>query len=161
MHLEQIVLRLVHVLLGAFWMGSVVFLAVFLEPSVRGAGPAGGQVMQQLARRHVLEVMPSVALLNMLSGLRLLALDSNGFNGDWLRSGAGQAYALGAAAALVAFGTGVFVMRPAVKRAMAIGPDPQRQAEAQVLRSRSAQAGRVVAGLLVVAAAAMALARYL
>lgn len=160
MHAELIVLRLLHVVLGVYWVGTVVFLAVFLEPSIRGAGPAGGQVMQGLAGRHFMEIMPAVALLAVLSGLRLFALDAAGAP-DFMRSRGGMAFTTGAVAALIGFGIGVFVMRPAIKRAMAIGPDPARQAEAQVFRRRAALAGRVVAALLTIAAGAMSIARYL
>lgn len=161
MQTELIVLRLVHILLGVFWAGTLVFLALFLEPSIRAAGPAGGQVMQQLAGRHLLQVMPVVGLVTILSGLRLLAIMSNGFTGEWMRSRPGMAYSVGAAAALLAFGIGVLIMRPTMKRVMQIGPDPARQSEAQTLRLRSARAGRVVATLLTIAAGAMAIGRYL
>lgn len=160
MHAELIVLRLLHVVLGVYWVGTVVFLAVFLEPSIRGAGPAGGQVMQGLAGRHFMEVMPAVALLAILSGLRLFALDAGG-SVNFMQSRGGMAFTTGAAAALIGFAVGVFVMRPAIKRAMAIGPDPARQAEVQGLRQRAALGGRVVAALLTIAAGAMAIARYL
>ncbi len=63
---------------------------------------------------------------------------------------------IGAAAALVAFLLGVVVMRPAMAR-VAVSTD---QAEIQRLRARGAAVGRVVALLLIVAAAAMAVARY-
>lgn len=161
MYAELIALRLIHVMMGVFWAGSIVFMAVFLEPSLRGAGPAGGQVMQQLIGRRVTQVLPVVALLTILSGLRLLAIDSAGFNADWMRSTHGMAFSIGAAAALIGFGVGIFVMRPALNRVIAIGADPAGQAEAQALRMRSARAGRIVAGLLTIAAGAMAIGRYL
>ena len=161
MQTELIVLRLFHILLGVFWAGSLVFMAVFLEPSIRAAGPAGGQVMQQLVARRVLQVMPIVGLVTILSGLRLLALMSNGFSSDWMRSHHGMAYNVGAGAALLAFGIGILIMRPTMKRVMQIGADPARPSEAQTLRLRSALAGRVVAALLTIAAGAMAIGRYL
>ena len=50
----MIVLRLLHVGLGVFWAGSLLFIALFLEPSVRAALPESGKVMQQLAKRRLL-----------------------------------------------------------------------------------------------------------
>ena len=35
------VLRILHIAVGVFWVGSVVFLSAFLTPSIRAAGPAG------------------------------------------------------------------------------------------------------------------------
>ncbi|HTR21043.1 MAG TPA: hypothetical protein VMH88_09345 [Gemmatimonadales bacterium] len=161
MHTELIALRLVHILLGVFWAGSLVFMAVFLEPSLRAAGPAGAPVMQQLAARRLLQIMPVVALVTILSGLRLMAIMSNGFTGEWMRSRSGTAYSVGAAAALLAFGMGILVMRPTMKRLMLIGADPARASEAQVLRLRSTRTGQIVAVLLTITAAAMAIGRYL
>ena len=46
-----IVLRLLHIVLGVFWVGAVVFIAFLLFPSVRESGPAGGAVMQRLMGR--------------------------------------------------------------------------------------------------------------
>ena len=40
MHALQLVLRLVHIVFGVFWVGAAFFLAMFLEPSIRAAGPA-------------------------------------------------------------------------------------------------------------------------
>ena len=39
------VLRIAHIVTGAFWVGTVIFLAAFLLPSLRAAGPAAGPVM--------------------------------------------------------------------------------------------------------------------
>ena len=41
-------LRVVHVLAGAFWVGAVTFIAAFLVPAVTALGPVGGQVMEQV-----------------------------------------------------------------------------------------------------------------
>lgn len=35
----MVVLRIVHIVLGMFWAGSAVFLAVILEPRHRSLGP--------------------------------------------------------------------------------------------------------------------------
>src|SRR5882724_8157315 len=84
-------LRTVHVAVGAIWVGAVVFIAAFLVPSVRAAGPAGGAVMQQLmqARRLPLWIM-AAALLTVLSGLGLYGHNSAGFRSEWLGSGPGR-----------------------------------------------------------------------
>ncbi len=42
MHAVMIALRLLHILLGVFWAGTLFFIVTFLEPSVRAAGPEGG-----------------------------------------------------------------------------------------------------------------------
>jgi uncharacterized membrane protein len=166
-----IVLRLIHILLGVFWAGTIFFLVSFLEPSIRGAGPAGGQVMQQLNARRFLTHLPIIAALTILSGFGLYWRVSAGFEPAWMGSPVGVTLGIGAAAALVAFAIGVFVMRPATIKVLQLAPSLQqmaegperaaRMAEIDGLRTRSRMAARTVASLLAITVAAMAIARYL
>ena len=163
-------LRLLHVVIGAIWVGAVVFIAAFLVPSIRAAGPAGGAVMQQLmqARRLPLWMM-AAALLTVLSGLGLYGHNSAGFRSEWLASGPGRVYGLGAVCALLAVGVGVAVNSPAgrrlaelASRVQAAGrpPSPDELAAIQRLQARLAAGATGTAVLLVLAAVAMAVARY-
>ena len=49
-----IVLRFVHVVFGALWVGMVAFVTFFLMPALQAAGPEGGKVMAAVepARLH-------------------------------------------------------------------------------------------------------------
>ena len=38
-----IVLRIIHIVAGAFWVGGAVTTAFFLLPTVKATGPVGGQ----------------------------------------------------------------------------------------------------------------------
>jgi len=167
----QLVLRLLHVVGGAIWVGAVVFMAWFLIPAVGDSGPDGGKVMTALQRRGVLNFIPLVAIVTLLSGLGMFWQSATILGATWIHSPVGMTFSLGALAAIVAFILGVAVMRPAVLRAgvlaqtmaqLATGQEHHaRLAEIQALRLRSAAAGRIVAALLLVASAAMAVARYL
>jgi uncharacterized membrane protein len=169
MDVTLVVMRLLHVGLGVFWVGTMVFNAVFLGPSVRDAGPDGAKVMAGLMRRRFMDVMPVVAILNILSGLWLYWKVSGGFQPAYMRSGTGMTFGTGALLAVVAFVIGMAVVRPSMLKAMAMGPliaqaQPQEKetmmAQAQGYRSKAMGAGKVVALLLGLAAAAMAVARY-
>ena len=169
MDVTLVVMRLVHVGLGVFWVGTMVFNAIFLGPSVRDAGPDGAKVMAGLMRRRFMDVMPAVAILNILSGLWLYWKMSDGFQPAYMRSVTGMTFGTGGALAVIAFIIGVVVVRPSMLKAMALGPviaqaQPQEKdalmARAQSYRSKAMGAGRVVALLLALAAAAMAVARY-
>ena len=167
----MIILRLLHVVSGVFWAGTLIFVATFLNPAVRAAGPEGGRVMLRLQERGFLTVMPVVAALAILSGLALYWRVSGGLQAVWVTSRLGLAFTVGGVASIVAFVIGVFVMRPAALRVAVLvtgldqvpeGPARQaRQAEIQGLRLRAAAAARWVAGLLAIAVATMAVARYL
>jgi hypothetical protein len=170
MDLPFLLIRVLHVVLGVFWAGTLVFNAAFLLPSIREAGPEGAKVAGGLMRRRFLDIMPLVALVTVASGLYLYWVVSGGFNPDYMGSGPGMAYGIGAVAAVVALGFGVGVLRPAMLRAAALtqsaaglaAPEAaQAVATAQALRARAGAVGQVVAWLLAVATITMALARYL
>jgi uncharacterized membrane protein len=166
-----ILLRLIHIAGGVFWAGTMLFAAVFLEPSVREAGPDGAKVMLGLMRRKYMVVMPIVAALTILAGVGLLEQVSGGFHPDWMSSPTGITLSLGAAIAILAFLIGIFFVRPAAMRLAVLMPQmmqsPEGQArevlmaEAQGLRTRLRRGGRVVAALLGMTTIAMAVARYL
>jgi uncharacterized membrane protein len=169
MDVTLILLRIVHVLAGVFWVGTMVFLALLLLPSIRDAGPDGGKVMAALAERRFMQILPAVAILSMLSGIWLYWRVSFGFDSAYMRSGSGMTYGIGAASTIVAFVIGVAIVRPAMQKGMSLSqaamkPDASQReslmAEAQRLRRRADRTGLVVAGLLGIAALAMAVGRY-
>jgi uncharacterized membrane protein len=163
-------LRILHIVVGVFWVGTVVFMAAFLSPSVRAAGPAGGAVLQQLmgARRLPLWLMGAMAV-TLLSGLGLYWRDSAGFQSAWLGSGTGKTFGLGAVVAFGASIVGVAVNMPTGRRLAEITgrlhsagrpPTPEEQATLAALQARLAKASVIVATLLVLATLLMAIARY-
>lgn len=164
-----IIARVVHVLSGVFWAGTMVFVAAFLFPAVRDAGPEGGKVIAGLAKHHFLTVMPIIAILSMLSGFWLYWRVSLGFGPAFMRSGPGMAYGIGGAAAVLAFIIGVTMVRPGMKKALELSQSAanagasEREAmlaKAQALRVRGGKLGNWVAMLLGIAALAMAVGRY-
>ncbi|HEX6315346.1 MAG TPA: hypothetical protein VFZ73_10830 [Gemmatimonadaceae bacterium] len=165
-----IVLRLVHIIGGVFWVGSVMFLALMLAPSLRAVGPGGAPVMNQLVKvRRMPMVMMASAILTVAAGIWLLIIDSAGEPGVWMRSGTGQTFSIGGALAIVGFIIGMAVNLPASKRLAAIGtvaaarggpPTAEESTEMQRLQGRMSIASNIVMLLLVLATAAMAVARY-
>jgi len=166
-----LVLRFVHVVFGALWVGMVAFGTFFLLPAIQEAGPDGGKVMAAVQRRGLLTVMPLLALGALISGVWLYIRAAAGMHAEFARSPVGMAFGLGGLASIVAYAIGIAVMRPSMMKAMALGQSlsattsaEKRQsvmAETQRLRSRAAAAGRATAYLLLFAVATMAVARYL
>jgi len=171
MPIEIIVARLLHVILGAFWVGTMIFNAVFLAPAMGEAGPDAAKVMAGITRRRFMDVMPIVAVITVLSGLWLYWRISGGFDPAWSRSPIGLAYGIGGLLAIVALGIGVGILRPAMMRiatltgqAAQVADPAQREAlvaPVPALRGRAVAAGRVVAVLLAITIGCMAVARYL
>ena len=170
MSYEIIALRFVHVVGGIFWVGSALLMTFFIAPSLGGLGPAAGALMAGLRQRGLMTWLPVVALLTILSGLRLIWIVSDGFDGPYMTTAMGHTFAGSGALAIVAFLVGILVARPAAARMgeigaqMAAAPEAQRAAlaeEMERLRRRSATTTMVNTILLLVAAAGMAVARYL
>ena len=167
----MLMLRLVHILFGVFWAGTIFFMVRYLEPSARAAGPDAAKVMGGLQKRGLLTVLPIVALITILSGVDLYRRLSAGFEPAWVQSRIGLTYGAGAVASIIALTVGFFVMRAATLAAgrlaaslRTVSDDAERQrvqANIQQLQARSRSALRVVAALLTIAVIAMAVGRYM
>ena len=166
---ELFVLRLLHVGLGTFWVGTVLFNALYLSPALRAAGPAAaGAVMGSMMRRRFMVVMPVIAIVTILTGLRLLMIASGG-DAHWFQHRVGHTYSVAGGLAIIAFLVGIFVVRPTMGRvgnlAQSATSDGTTRdalaAEMARLQRRAVVSNQIVAVLLVLATAGMAIARYL
>ena len=165
-----LLLRLIHILAGVFWAGSVFFLAGFLIPTVRETGPEGGRVMSHLVGRRRLPVFIGIAiLLTVVSGLIMYGRMAAATHGTWTGTAPGIAYGLGGLAAILGAVVGMGVSGAAARRMAAIGQRAaeagrsslEQQAQIQGLQRRMMLGARIAAGLIALAVVAMATARYL
>jgi uncharacterized membrane protein len=165
-----ILLRFIHVVFGALWVGAMAYQVFFLMPALSEAGPDSGKLMGAMARRRMPTIMLAMAILALVSGTWLLMRLMGGDAAGLMRTSMGKAYGWGGVAAFAAFLIGIFVVRPSMTKMMKLGesiataPPDQRaaiQARMQTLRARGAALGKVVAALLLIALSLMAVARYL
>ena len=166
-----LVLRLFHIGAGVFWVGGVLMFARFIFPAARALGPAAGPMMDQLTRvRKLPRALLGAGIVTSLSGLALYWHDSLGFQGPWMSSVTGMTLGTGGLLAIVALVIGMTVNSPTAQRLGALSaaiqaqsapPSPEQSAQMQRLHERLGTALQIVTVLLVVATAAMALARYL
>lgn len=163
------VLRLLHILSGAFWYGTVIFSARFLAPSLRAAGPAAGPVMAQLNQRRMPIAMMGAGIVNVGSGIWLMFLVTGGSPGPWMQTGMGRTFSIGGALAILALVLGMILSPPAAKRLGEIGaaiakrggpPSPEEAAEMARLQKRLGLSTMIGATLMTLAVADMAVARY-
>ena len=170
MNIYVIVLRLIHIMGGVFWVGAAWMIAGFLFPTANAAGPEGAKFLQRLFQSRLPTVISAAGGLNILAGLLLYWRDSGHLRLDWITTNAGLAFTLGGASALVAFVIGFAVNKPAADRLGALGkaiqaegkpPTPEQAAELGRLGKRLSDAATWVAVLVAIALAAMAIARYL
>lgn len=145
MQAELLVLRTIHILGGIFWLGSGLFTTFFLLPVLRSAGPATASViMAGLQRRLLFLLLPTVALLTIASGTRLMWIVSDGFSAVYFNSPGGRVIAWGGVAAIAAFLISLVVSVMRLRR----------------LERIAAISGMAAMALLVAAATAMAVGRY-
>ena len=170
MNVLVIVLRLIHILCGVYWAGTMFFFVTFLEPSLRSLGPDGGKVMIRMFERGYMKLIPIVATLTILSGVWLLWILSGGFDPAYMGSPIGIGLSTGGLFAIVAWLIGLVFIRPAggriweIAKAMPQADEATRaalMAEMGQVRAKTVGAGRLVFGLLVGSVVLMAIARYL
>lgn len=169
MQAELLVLRVVHVVGAIIWVGSGVLMGIFLAPALASLGPTAGQVMGALQKRKMMTVLPIVAILTILSGIRLMQITSSGFSADYFATTSGKVFAASGLAGILAFLVGIVFNRPIAMKMgqlnQAMSSDPVSKeaiaAEVKRLQQRAATYGVVVLALLLLAAVGMAVARYL
>jgi hypothetical protein len=165
-----IILRLVHIAAGIFWVGAAFVFFLFIQPSAREVGPEGQKFIGHLTTRKKL---PGIILLSagitVLAGILLYVEVSDGFDADWITSGPGIGFTIGGVAAIVTVILGLLVTKPSADRIGALGqeiaasggpPTPEQAAEMQQLQARMLLIGRVSMVLLIIAVVTMATARY-
>ena len=166
-----VIMRLIHILGGVYWAGTMFFFVTFLEPSLRSMGPDGGKVMIRFFERGYLKLIPIIAVLTILSGMWLLWQQSAGFDPAYMGSTLGMAFSTGGLLAIVAFIVGMVVMRPAAARIWELAKQVPQATSEEVRNSLIAEIGknrartvlgaRIVFALLLIAVALMATARYI
>ena len=171
MRAEFLVLRLIHIISGILWVGSGLYTAFFLIPALAANRQLMPQFMDALQRRRTFTILPIVGLFTILSGIRLLWIDSAGFAESYMHTGPGRTFSVGGTAAIIALLLQVFVTKPSgvklgvLAAQLAANPSPADRdrlgVEVARVRRRNmiASMATVLAGLT--AAGAMAIARYM
>ena len=168
----MIPLRIVHIVTGVIWVGSLFVVVVFLQPSAATLGPAGAPFMSELRRRRFVDVVFTDALFTVLAGAFLYWHDWHLYPSfsEWIDSSFGASLTVGGLLAIAGLGVAAAVTRPTIKRLVALGrqvaesdgpPTPETAARIGALQHRLVVAERVSFSLVLLAVVAMASARYL
>ena len=170
MYAEMLTLRLIHILSAITWLGGGILTAFFLIPAISGSPAAMGELMEGLKRRRYFVFQPVFATLTILSGLRLLWIDSAGFTGSYFDTATGKAFSWGGLAAIIAYIVSYAIAFPLNGRAGKIAARLKGTAQGAEREELAASLNRVrrragiatLATVLlgVLAACAMAVARY-
>ncbi len=165
--------RIVHIVAGVLWVGSVFVFVVFVSPSAEAIAPAGAPMMAELlGKRRLVDRIIALGVITVVGGLFLYWHDWHLFPsfGDWLDSRFGGTLTIGMISALVALSLGGSVTRPNVRRLLVIGrqvaesgapPAPEVAAEIGAIQRRLKVFARVSLAFLLFAVVAMSVARYI
>jgi uncharacterized membrane protein len=160
-------LRLVHILSGAFWLGCGATLGFFVNPALLTGDVGSAQRLKRIMVGGKLGVaLPIAAILAIASGLWLYRIDFPQMQMQYLTRRALD-YAMGGFFAIVAFIVGVTVNIPTGSKlgvlADAIGaaaPTTDQAAELARLSRKLLISSRAAAIMVLGAGAFMALARF-
>lgn len=164
-----LIFRLLHILAGIAWMGGVVTLSLFVMPAMRSSGSAGRQVMQYLiTHTKIAAFFPMLALVTILSGVGLFWRNVSVSAGGWAATPAGMTYSVGGGAAVVAFLVGGLMIGRSFGELQRIGvvsgapgqPSSDHEERVAFLLARVRSGSRIALTLLIVAAVAMSVGRY-
>jgi uncharacterized membrane protein len=168
----MVFLRIVHIVTGVIWVGSLFVVVVFVQPSAATLGPAGAPFMSELRRRRFVDVVFVAALFTVVAGSLLYWHDWRMYPsfGGWIGSSFGTWLTVGAVLAIAGLGVAGLVTRPTIVRLVSLGkqvaasggaPTPETAARIGALQRRLVVAERVSFSLVLLAVVAMASARYL
>lgn len=167
--MDVLLLRLIHIATGAFWVGAVFTFFFFVQPAAVAVGPEATKFTYQLIHhRRLPVVILAAAAITVFAGIWLLVISSNGLDPNRLFDASRLGYTVGGVAAILTFGIGGLYVFPRTRtvervlgRLLSEGRPPTP--DEQQLLARTAREARlaswiVVAGLTI-AVVAMATAR--
>jgi uncharacterized membrane protein len=167
-----VTLRIVHIVTGVIWVGSLFVVVVFVQPSAAALGAAGAPFMSELRRRRFVDVVFIDAVFTVVAGSFLYWRDwhTHPDFGDWIGSSFGASLTVGALLAIAGLVVAASFTRPTIGRLVALGkqvavsggpPPPEAAATIGGLQRQLVVAERVSFSLVLLAVVAMASARYL
>lgn len=169
MNVLMIVLRVVHVLSGIFWVGFAIFNYFFLQPTIRATGAEGQVTFQYLMRRtKLMTTVYIAATLTMLTGVLQYGAISH-FRMSFLNSGWGLIITLGSIAGIIAWFIAIHFIRNTFNRIGAVGQQIQAQGDSpdtalvtqmQGLVGKLAVVAKTALVFMVISVIGMAAARY-
>lgn len=160
----RLLLRIIHIGAGIFWVGGTLITTFFIGPTVGATAEAGqkfiGYFMNNL---KFSQRMSAAAGSTVLAGLLLYGMDAQG--GAWARSGAGIGFGLGAIAAIVGMVYGILIgrtLKSLVQLSSQIQgkPSAEQATQLQNLQKQQRTYSNITVIALIIAVLFMATARY-
>lgn len=164
-----IVLRIIHIFCGVFWVGFGLFNVFFLQPTVKALGPDGQKTMQYLTQKtRLLTTVYTAATFTMLSGIGLYWILS-GFNLSFISSGYGVVLTMASISGIIGWFIAVIIIRGIFGEMKVIGgqiqasgnpPTPEQTNQMQALVARLGKMGKIAIAFMLIALLGMSFARF-
>jgi uncharacterized membrane protein len=167
--MDILVLRLIHIAAGVFWVGAVFAFFLFVQPAAMAIGADATKFNYRLLHhQRFSEAILAAAATTVVAGILLLAITSNGFDLDLLFDASRLGYTVGGLVAILAFAIGATYVFPRTRTVehtigafLAEGRPPT--SDEQQLLARTARESRSAGWLVIIglgiAVVAMATAR--
>lgn len=163
MNALTLVLRLIHILGGVFWVGAAWMMTLYIAPSVGATGDSGLQFMRHMMGKTNLQKMLIVSSVStVIAGTILYVRNPSA----WFGSNAGIGFGIGAFFAFIGFVFGMLISRNNMAM-MQLGaqikgqPTPEQIAQLQLFQKRQRTFSTINIYALLVAVVFMAISRYL
>jgi len=168
----MLVLRFLHIVSGALWVGSAFLFVGFIGPSAAEVGPSAGPLMSvAVKKRKVAKIITWLGMVTVAAGWLMWIKDLNdhGGLGDWLGSSFGLGITIGALLATTTFFVGYYGVGKNVERLVDLGdeiaaaggpPSSEQQAAMAKIGADLERFGKLDLVLLLLAITAMSTARY-
>jgi len=161
------VLRFLHIVAGITWAGSAILMNLIIGPAINATGDVGKQFAGYLMGKTAFSKLMSLSgFTTVLAGTALYGINSNWFSSDWMMTGQGIGFGIGAVAGVLALIFGIMVGN-ANGALAALGaqiqgkPTPEQILALQALRKRQAFIIPASTICMLIAVVMMASARFM
>jgi len=167
MNYYLLVLRILHIGAGAFWVGATLQLAFFIKPALKEKGGTGQKFIDYLVtqKRFGTDSAGAGGMAG-IAGILLYWHDSQGLTSAWMHSSAGIGFAIGAVLGLIAFVSGVITDRQLkamaeLRAQFGDTPSEEQTSQLQLLDKQVSTNLNICAAALSISVWIMAVSRYL
>ena len=166
MNYYLLVLRLLHIGAGAFWVGATLQLAFFVKPALKEKGGTGQKFIDYLiTKKRFGTDSAGAGGMAGIAGILLYWRDSGGLTSAWMHSSVGIGFGIGAGLALIAFIFGILTDRKLkamlqLREQIQGMPTDEQNSQVQLLGKQQTIYLNICAATLVLALWIMASARY-
>ena len=166
MNYYLVLLRILHIGAGVYWVGSTLLLTFIITPALKETGESGQKFVDYLIKKKRFGTESAGAGgMAGVAGLLLYWRDSGGLTSAWMTSSAGIGFGIGAGLALIAFVFGILTDRKLkaivqLREQIQDTPSDEQMLQLQVLGKQQSTYLYICTVTLVLALWIMASARY-